>query len=85
MTNHEINYYSIFSKENKWDFEKEYRTHTFFENPATIENRQIKLPKEAFNKIILGKNISKENKIQIINSVREHIGNIPIVEQINIC
>jgi hypothetical protein len=85
MSHHEINYYSIFSKENKWNFEKEYRTHTFFENPATIENRQIKLPKEAFNKIILGKNISNENKIQIINSVREHIGNIPIIEQMNAC
>lgn len=85
MSNHEINYYGIFSKETKWDFEKEYRTHTFFEFPATIENRQIKLPKEAFNKIILGKNISEINKKQIINSVKEHIGDIPIVEQMSVC
>jgi hypothetical protein len=85
MSRHEINYYSIFSKETKWDFEKEYRTHSFFENPATIENRQIKLPKEAFNRIILGRNISEKNRTQIINSVREHIGNILIIEEMNVC
>lgn len=74
----------VYHKLKKWSFEDEYRTKMFWPHVATIEDRQIQLPKEAFNKIILGRNMPDENKTQIINSIREHIGNIPIIEQIKI-
>jgi hypothetical protein len=85
MEHLEIHALQIFSKEKKWEFEKEYRTHKFWENPADISKRQIKLPKEAFNKIILGKNISFKNRQEIINAVKENIGEIPIIEQLAFC
>lgn len=75
----------IFSKERKWEFEKEYRTHKFWENPASIKDRQIQLPKEVFNSIILGRNITDKVKNEIIYYVKEKIGDIPILEQTNFC
>jgi len=85
MTRYQIRSNQIFSKEMKWSFEKEYRTHMFWENPATITDRQIKLPREAFNRIILGKNISLNNKLEIIEAVKNNIGNIPILDFDEVC
>lgn len=79
MDFHKLSNLIIFSKEKKWEFEKEYRTHKFWELPALIDDRQIKLPKEAFNKIILGKNISIKNRNEIIEYTNDVIGNIPIL------
>lgn len=75
----------LYSKEMKWEFEKEYRTHKFWPAPATIGDRQIQLPKEAFNKIILGKNISQKNRNEIIMSVKNNIGDIPIFDEADFC
>lgn len=44
----------VYSKEERWSFEKEYRTHMFYPNPATINDRQIVLPAEAFKEIVFG-------------------------------
>ena len=85
MEFHEIHHKQLFYKEPKWSYENEYRTHKFYETPATREMRQEKLPKEAFNKIILGKNISENNRKEIIKAVRESIGDIPILEYKNVC
>ena len=85
MNFYERSHYQIYCKERKWEFEKEYRTISFWENPATISDRQIKLPKEAFNKIILGENISMKNRTEIIEAVRNNIGDIPIVDYKNFC
>lgn len=81
MSSEEIHFYQLFAKEKKWDFEKEYRTHKFWKNPIEIKDRQISLPKEAFNCIILGSRISIENKDDLIKSVKKHIGDIPIIER----
>jgi hypothetical protein len=85
MPHYEIHEKQVFHKEKKWGHENEYRTHTFYEKPASREMRQIELPKEAFNKIILGKNISDKDKKEIIEVVRDVIGNIPIEEHNNLC
>lgn len=80
MSWHQIRTSQIFSKEIKWNFEKEYRTHMFWESPAKITDRQIKLPREAFNEIILGKNISTKHKLEIEAAVKDNIGDIPVIE-----
>mgnify|MGYP006347233241 CR=1 FL=1 len=70
----------VYSKVKSWSFEEEYRTKKFWLNPATIKDRQIKLPKEAFNRIILGKNMSENDKKEIIELTKKHIGEIEIIE-----
>lgn len=58
----------IFSKERKWEFEQEYRTHMFYEEPITNKERQIIIPKDCFSEIIFGANmtLSFQNEIQAI-------------------
>ena len=75
-----IKYGQVFTKEKKWAFEKEYRTQMFWPNPVTIEDRRITLPKEAFNNVILGKNISPKDREAIKYAVKEFIGEIPTIE-----
>lgn len=79
-TREEQIFYQIFYKEDKWAFEDEYRTHTFKYEPLTHENRIIEVPKEAFSKIILGKNMNDANKEDLLNSISDDIKNIEIIE-----
>lgn len=44
----------VFSKEDIWSFEEEYRTHKFYEIPPTISERCEVLPKEAYKEIVFG-------------------------------
>ena len=85
MSQLEISTKRIFYKERKWDFEKEYRTEKYWDKVVTIEERQIELPKEAFNFIILGSKISIHNKEEIVASTNKHIGNIPIIDKESVC
>jgi len=85
MSREEIRWKQVYFKEKKWEFEKEYRTQKFWEYPATISDRQITLPKEAFNCVILGKNMNEYDRIEIIDSIKNNIGNIDIKEQKNVC
>lgn len=73
----------VYYKLKKWDFEEEYRTKHFWPDQASIEDRQIKLPKKAFKKIIFGDNIDSETKEVIINQVKKNIGEIEMVERKN--
>ena len=54
----------VFSKEDIWSFEEEYRTHRFYKAPAADAERCIVLPVEAYKEIIFGwdmpENIVKE-------------------------
>lgn len=81
----DIRYLQVYYKEKKWDFEKEYRTQKFWINGASQRDRQIRLPKEAFHHVIIGRNISPKDKEELIESVREYIGDIPILEESEIC
>lgn len=73
----------VYYKLKKWEFEDEYRTKKFWSYPASTKDRQIALPKEAFNRIILGDNITSKDRSEIINCVEELIGKIEIIERKN--
>lgn len=73
----------IYCKLEKWKFEKEYRTTGFWYLPPSIKDRQVILPKSAFKRIILGDNISKSHRKEIIENVKKYIGDIEIVERKN--
>jgi hypothetical protein len=57
----------VFSKEDIWSFEDEYRTHKFYETPATDAERCIVLPNEAYKEIIFGWATSEK----IIREIKE--------------
>jgi len=80
-----IRYKQIYFKERKWEFEKEYRTQKFWYNGATSVDRNIVIPKEAFNCVILGKNMNDTDKREILKEIKENIGNIKIIEYKNVC
>lgn len=71
----------VYKKDKKWEFEQEYRTKKFYNRPATIEDRRILLPKEAFNHIIIGNAISDFNKEELIKNVQKYIGKIEIISR----
>lgn len=71
----------IYCKLKDYQYEEEYRTRTFSPNPLTLSDRRIKLPKEVFNKVILGNNISDSDKNDIIKNVTLHIGQLEIRER----
>jgi len=70
---------NIFFKEKKWEFEKEYRLHKFWENKPSKEDRNIAMPKDCIVKVILGKNISEENKNEITKLINEKYPKAEIV------
>jgi hypothetical protein len=70
----------FFTKLKKWEFEREYRVIKF-ETPLIPEHkRKVRLPKEAFREVILGKNMSWHSKQSIIYEIKKEIGDIPIIE-----
>ncbi|MEB8345084.1 DUF2971 domain-containing protein [Flavobacteriaceae bacterium KMM 6898] len=73
----------VYYKLKKWEFEDEYRTKKFWPHPASINERQIQLPIEAFKRVILGDEISLKHKLEIERAVKKNIGNIEIVERKN--
>ncbi|MBV7270561.1 DUF2971 domain-containing protein, partial [Winogradskyella luteola] len=85
MSREEIRWKQVYFKEKKWEFEKEYRTQKFWEIPATISDRQIILPRDAFNCVILGNNMSSDEKNDITQAIENEIGKIKIIEQKNVC
>ncbi len=72
--------YQIYYKEDKWSFEDEYRTHTFKSKPLEIRDRIITVPPEAFNCILLGKNMEKKDKDELYASIPTELNNIQIFE-----
>lgn len=64
---HTEHFKQVFSKEDIWSFEEEYRTHKFFENPPTDIERCIKLPSEAYKEVIFGWATPES----IINEIKE--------------
>ena len=60
----------VFSKEEKWSFEKEYRTHKFHEKPIILSDRQIVVPMDAFREVIFGWNTTEQDKNEIIQACK---------------
>lgn len=56
----------VYSKEEKWSIEEEYRTHKFFEKPANLSDRLIVIPNDAFQEVIFGWNLTVQDKNEII-------------------
>lgn len=65
----------IYSKEEKWSFEKEYRLSKF-----NIRNRSVTLPLTAYSEVIIGPKIQKNYKKDIIRLVTKRIPGIPLKE-----
>ena len=61
----------VFSKEKKWTFEAEYRTHKFYEQAATLADRRIALPKECYTEVIFGAKQPEEHQHEIISVCKE--------------
>jgi len=65
-----------FSKELKWKFEQEYRTHKFFPHPATITDRQIIVPADSFKEVIFGYSMNEKVKEEIKETCKNQELNI---------
>ena len=71
----------IFSKEIKWDFEEEYRTHKVYPQEATIEDRKIKIPKDCYKEIIFGARQSEIDRQSIISICKREYLNVEFFTQ----
>lgn len=73
--------YQVFYKEDKWAFEEEYRTYTFRPQPMTKEERIINVPAEAFKILILGEQMTKEDKEYILSKIHPDLKTLEIIEK----
>lgn len=78
----EQNHLQVFSKEEKWKFEQEYRVFKFNKEPFKKRERVIKIPVEAFKEVIFGSNMSNSDKEEILGVIRNHLSHIEIKEAI---
>ena len=65
----------IFSKWDKWDYEREFRL-----TKNHIENRKIKIPKAAFKEIIIGVQMPAKERLKLIRLARKKFPEILIYE-----
>lgn len=56
---------NVFFKEAKWDFEQEYRVHKIWNHTASMTERNIPIPVEAIDEIIVGKDIDDKDYEEI--------------------
>ena len=71
----------VFFKHKKWIEEEEYRASKFFPIKASIDDRQIKIPENAFNKVIIGRSMSEADKADLKKEILKNIGDIEIIEK----
>lgn len=71
----------VYCKTSFWSFEDEYRTNMFWPNGASIHDRQIKLDKECFARVILGDNLSNLEIEDIKENIIHNIGKIDIIKK----
>lgn len=72
--------YQVYSKERKWEFEKEYRTNKFSYKPLTNSERIVTLPPESYKCVILGKNMAEASKEELKKSIPKELSHIEIIE-----
>jgi len=65
----------IYSKEDKWSFENEYRL-----SKINIKNRSVTIPREAFAEVIIGSEIHKNYRKDIIRIVKNRLPNVILKE-----
>lgn len=71
----------VYCKLREYEYEEEYRTRIFSPNKLTLIDRQVKLPNEVFNKVILGSNVSDADRNDIIKNIKLYLGEIEINEK----
>lgn len=69
-------FFQVFSKLKKWNYEEEYRAHKFHPQPATVAQRTITLPIEAYTEIIFGAKIDSRDKKEITDIVKNTLPNM---------
>lgn len=74
---------NIYFKEMRWVYEKEYRLHKFWKYNPSKEDRNIAMPEGCIVKVILGKNISEENKNEITKLMNEKYPKTEIINMPN--
>lgn len=60
-----------FSKEKKWCYEKEYRLHKMWDDPASDDMRTAIVPKDAFYEVIFGAKMEDKQKDEIKEAVKQ--------------
>lgn len=70
----------VFYKLEQYSFEEEYRIQKIFFTPPTDDERAISLPKEAFSELILGANISENNRSLIVDLAKKLLPHIDIFQ-----
>jgi len=71
---------NIFFKEDKWSFEKEYRLHKFWAEPPSPDERNILMPDNCIVEVILGKDMTNENKEEITTLIKKLHPAISIIQ-----
>ena len=71
-------YFQVFSKLRKWEFEEEYRTLIF--DWDKLLNRVRVVPPNAYNCIILGKNMPREWQEDLLNSIPSVLQHVEIID-----
>ncbi|MBN1185559.1 MAG: DUF2971 domain-containing protein [Bacteroidales bacterium] len=71
----------VFSKLRQWEYEQEYRTHKFYPNGATRDQRLISVPPQAFKEIIFGNKMPDPIKEQILLSIPDDLGHLLLKEE----
>lgn len=75
-------YLQVFNKLKKWKFEKEYRTHTFSPSPMSVKDRVVTVPAASYNCLIIGAQMSKVKKKELINSIPKELNHLEILEAV---
>ena len=71
----------VFSKLSQWEYEQEYRTHRFYQNGATPDQRLISVPPQAFREIIFGNRMPDVIKEEILLSIPGDLGHLLLKEE----
>jgi Mg2+ and Co2+ transporter CorA len=78
----EQHYLQVFKKLAKWDFEKEYRTHIFSSSPKSKVDRIVKVPANSYNCLIIGAQMHKNQKEDLIKSMTKELDHIEVLEAV---
>lgn len=75
-----VHFKRVYHKEDKWSFEKEYRTHKFWPDRASEKERNVRISKECIVEVIFGPNISAEHKQEIENIIKLKLPKVKLIE-----
>ncbi|TYP94876.1 Protein of unknown function (DUF2971) [Fodinibius salinus] len=76
----EQHYLQVFKKLEKWEFEKEYRTHIFSSSTMSKEDRIVEVPASSYNCLIIGAKMPKKQKDDLMKSIPDELSHIRILE-----